>query len=57
MARPRLIAELFEAYPGLPFILVGDGAQEDPEIYAEMVDPRGRAACGRARVDRERRAG
>jgi phosphatidate phosphatase APP1 len=32
-----LIQEILATYPGLPFILVGDSAQEDPEIYAEAV--------------------
>ncbi|HZF68387.1 MAG TPA: phosphatase domain-containing protein [Gemmatirosa sp.] len=27
------IAELLDAYPSLPFLLVGDSGQEDPEIY------------------------
>ncbi|HJR51682.1 MAG TPA: phosphatase domain-containing protein, partial [Gemmatimonadales bacterium] len=31
------IREILGAYPGLPFILVGDSAQEDPEIYAQAV--------------------
>jgi phosphatidate phosphatase APP1 len=31
------IREILETYPGLPFILVGDSAQEDPEIYARVV--------------------
>ncbi|HUR95178.1 MAG TPA: phosphatase domain-containing protein [Gemmatimonadales bacterium] len=31
------IAEVLEAYPALPFILIGDSAQEDPEIYADVV--------------------
>ncbi|MBA3497453.1 MAG: DUF2183 domain-containing protein [Gemmatimonadales bacterium] len=35
--KQRLIAEVFDAYPTLPFILVGDSTQEDPEIYADLV--------------------
>jgi phosphatidate phosphatase APP1 len=31
------IREILETYPGLRFILVGDSAQEDPEIYARTV--------------------
>jgi phosphatidate phosphatase APP1 len=31
------IREILETYPSLPFILVGDSAQEDPEIYARLV--------------------
>ncbi|MBA3889461.1 MAG: DUF2183 domain-containing protein [Gemmatimonadaceae bacterium] len=31
------IRELFDAYPAMSFILVGDTSQEDPEIYAEAV--------------------
>jgi phosphatidate phosphatase APP1 len=41
-ARPRghkfqLIMEIFETYPHLPFILIGDSGQLDPEIYQEVV--------------------
>jgi phosphatidate phosphatase APP1 len=32
-----LITEILATYPSLPFILVGDSGQEDPEIYAEIV--------------------
>jgi phosphatidate phosphatase APP1 len=31
------IREILETYPGMPFILVGDSTQEDPEIYARVV--------------------
>ncbi len=31
------IKEIIGAYPKLPFILIGDSGQEDPEIYAEVV--------------------
>ena len=31
------IREVFDAYPHMSFILVGDTSQEDPEIYAEAV--------------------
>ena len=31
------IHEILDSYPTLPFILVGDSGQEDPEIYAEVV--------------------
>jgi phosphatidate phosphatase APP1 len=30
------IRELFDAFPALPFVLVGDSAQADPEVYAEV---------------------
>ena len=33
----RHIHEILDTYPALPFILVGDSAQEDPEIYSEVV--------------------
>ena len=39
------IAQVLRAYPELPFVLVGDSGQEDPEIYAEVV----RADPGRIR--------
>lgn len=32
-----VIREILASYPSLPFILVGDSAQEDPEIYADIV--------------------
>lgn len=31
------IKQIVEAYPHLPFILIGDSGQQDPEIYAEVV--------------------
>ncbi len=34
------IREIFDTYPELPFLLVGDSGQEDPEIYAEFVRER-----------------
>ena len=35
--KTRLIREILETFSALPFILIGDSAQEDPEIYAEIV--------------------
>jgi phosphatidate phosphatase APP1 len=35
--KTRLIREILETFPALPFILIGDSAQEDPEIYADIV--------------------
>ena len=35
--KTRMIREILETFPTLPFILIGDSAQEDPEIYAEIV--------------------
>ena len=32
-----LIREILETFPSLPFVLIGDSAQEDPEIYTEIV--------------------
>jgi phosphatidate phosphatase APP1 len=32
-----VIREILATYPSLPFILVGDSSQEDPEIYADIV--------------------
>jgi phosphatidate phosphatase APP1 len=32
-----VIREIFNTYPELPFLLVGDSGQEDPEIYTEIV--------------------
>ena len=31
------IRRILESYPALPFVLVGDSGQEDPEIYASIV--------------------
>jgi phosphatidate phosphatase APP1 len=31
------IEELLEAYPHLPFVLIGDSGERDPEIYLEIV--------------------
>jgi phosphatidate phosphatase APP1 len=33
----REIEQIFEAYPHLNFVLVGDSGQEDPVIYREVV--------------------
>jgi phosphatidate phosphatase APP1 len=31
------IERIFDTYPQLPFVLIGDSGQEDPEIYRELV--------------------
>jgi len=31
------IRQILEAYPHLPFILIGDSGQEDPSIYSEVI--------------------
>lgn len=31
------ISEVLELHPGVPFVLIGDSGQHDPEIYAEVV--------------------
>jgi phosphatidate phosphatase APP1 len=36
------IVRLLETYPELPFILIGDSGERDPEIYAEIVRDHGR---------------
>ena len=33
----RCIEEVFAAYPGLPFVLIGDSGEKDPEIYSDLV--------------------
>ncbi|MFP4515172.1 MAG: App1 family protein [Desulfovibrionales bacterium] len=33
----RLIASMLRAYDDLPFILIGDSGQKDPEIYTEVI--------------------
>ncbi len=33
----RYIKEMLDFYTDMPFILIGDSGQEDPEIYAELV--------------------
>jgi phosphatidate phosphatase APP1 len=35
--KPAAIGEIMSAFPELPFILVGDSGQEDPEIYSAVV--------------------
>ena len=35
-----MIREIFDTYPELPFLLVGDSGQEDPEIYTALVRER-----------------
>jgi phosphatidate phosphatase APP1 len=32
-----VIREILATYPRMPFVLIGDSGQEDPEIYAEVV--------------------
>jgi phosphatidate phosphatase APP1 len=32
----KLIQELLDMYPTLPFVLIGDSGQRDPEIYSEV---------------------
>jgi phosphatidate phosphatase APP1 len=32
------IERLLAAYPGLPFVLIGDSGERDPEIYSEVVE-------------------
>jgi phosphatidate phosphatase APP1 len=31
------ITSVLDTYPGLPFVLIGDSGQEDPEIYREVI--------------------
>jgi phosphatidate phosphatase APP1 len=33
----EMIRQILETYMGLPFLLIGDSGQEDPEIYREVV--------------------
>jgi phosphatidate phosphatase APP1 len=33
-----VIREILDLYPSLPFILIGDNSQKDPEIYRAMLD-------------------
>ena len=35
--KTRHIAQILDTFPALPFVLVGDSGQEDPEIYSEIV--------------------
>ena len=35
--KQEAIRQILETYPQLPFILIGDSGQEDPEIYHEIV--------------------
>lgn len=36
-----LIAEILDTYPSLPFVLIGDTSQRDPEIYHEIARQHG----------------
>jgi phosphatidate phosphatase APP1 len=49
----RLITSMLAVYSDLPFILIGDSGQKDPEIYAEVI----RAHPGRVRAVYIRRVG
>ena len=33
-----VIREIMDLYPSLPFILIGDNSQKDPEIYRKIID-------------------
>jgi phosphatidate phosphatase APP1 len=33
----HIIKQILETYPALPFLLIGDSGQEDPEIYSQIV--------------------
>ena len=33
-----MIEKMFSLYDTLPFVLIGDSGQRDPEVYAELVD-------------------
>ena len=35
--KTREIEQIFQTYPSLPFILVGDTTQKDPEIYRDII--------------------
>jgi phosphatidate phosphatase APP1 len=35
--KARSIARVMETYPKLPFVLIGDSGERDPEIYADIV--------------------
>ncbi|HEX2979929.1 MAG TPA: phosphatase domain-containing protein [Anaerolineaceae bacterium] len=34
--KAKMIRQMLDFYPNLPFILLGDSGQEDPEVYAEV---------------------
>ena len=68
LRRPRAedgrIREVLDLHPQLPFVLIGDSGEQDPEIYADIVrdppraDPRGLHPRGAARPGgRSRREG
>ncbi len=44
------IRQLMGDFPDLPFILIGDSGQRDPEIYAEVIEGLGEAAARRIRA-------
>lgn len=44
--KENLIRRMLQIYPDLPFVLVGDSGQRDPEIYADLVhEHRGRVVA------------
>lgn len=36
--KPEKIFHVMETYPGLPFVLIGDSGQRDPEVYQKVVE-------------------
>jgi phosphatidate phosphatase APP1 len=41
MHKSAAIRQIMDTYPDLPFILIGDSGQQDPEIYRDVVRDRG----------------
>jgi phosphatidate phosphatase APP1 len=35
--KTRRIREILDLHPGLPFVLVGDSGEKDPQVYADIV--------------------
>jgi len=44
------IRQLMADFPDLPFVLIGDSGQRDPEVYAEVIEGLGEAAAERVRA-------
>lgn len=42
----RMVQHLLEVYPRLPFVLIGDSGQHDPEIYLDIVRRFAPRICG-----------
>ena len=52
-----LIEAMMALYADMPFVLIGDSGQHDPEVYRRIVDEARRRGCGRSTSATSPRAG